>query len=301
MNPEAPPSVSLTQGLADRAVTLAAACYDLDPATVFEPGRRDGRGKVRLLAAIALTDPVDRPAAACARVMGVNVTMMAPTQMERRGVSSAQVRQVRSQLFAEPLPDGPVLALAEDAKRGEAGWKHPARDADFDGRVVKARKAGKGPTDIAREEGCSRNRVLWALRQSGLTFAPAQRGRPPKDPSQRAQRKPRPKVPPRSTSGVTRPAAQTTTEQPGPSPTPVLVTPFPENHPVWSPLPNSTPIRLIDHRRGCRWPVTVEAARGPFVCNLSTTAHGLYCERHRWLSIAPSARWGERRLAGASA
>lgn len=291
MNTEAPPSVApltqvpLTQALADRALQLASACYGVDPATAFETGRKDGRGKARVLAAVALYDPACRPMVTCARAMAISKTMMAPTQLQRRGILEAHLETVRAGLFLAPLPDSPVLTLPTDWSRGEAGWTHPARDAGFDARVVKARMAGQGPGDIAKTENCSRHRVLWALSQSGRDFPRLSPGRPAKDPADRARRKPR---------------VQITAVPAAPQPAPSTVAHFPADHPLWAPLKGSEPVRLIDHRSGCRWPVEVEGRREPMVCNVIAVGEGPYCKHHRWLSISPSSRMGERRLKDAA-
>lgn len=307
MTAEAPPSpvpadAPLTADLVARALVFACAHYAVDIRTVYER-KGDGRGRARLLAAALLADKAFRPGASCARVMAVNAVTLAPTQMAARRIFPEVVASVKARVFsaepepslspralevlkaAEPAKPEP-LVLPKDPKRGEAGWIHPHRDMEREARVVKARKAGRAPSQIAEDEKVSKGHINVILRRSGETFAPIKSGRRPS--GDKPVRKPK-----AATKPAAKPKLPVVAKVEAPRPVPmVAVEPFPDDHPAWAPLAGSTPVRLVDHTHGCRWPLTVEGHREPMVCNLRTVADHVYCERHRWLSVAPSLRAG---------
>jgi len=308
----------LTAGMVARAVVAAAAEYGFDPQTVFAPVR-DGRGRVRLLAAAALIHPTDRPAIQCAKLLGVHVVQMSPSGLVGRGVYCEALARVRADLAraaASPSADAPLTVSAR-RRRGDPDYVDPRRDLARETRMLKARRSGEGPRAIAKREGLSltATKALFArvARETGEVFpevapGPNRGGRPrkvgaapkaapktgagtggPTGPGQ-ATRRGRPRKAVEPAASAPRPAespafAAAATSEP--------VEPFPRSHPAWAPLPGTTPARLIDHKSGCRWPVTVEGSRDHMVCNARTVEApgcGPYCGRHAWLSVGPAGR-----------
>ena len=308
----------LTAGMVARAVVAAAAEYGFDPQTVFAPVR-DGRGRVRLLAAAALIHPTDRPAIQCAKLLGVHVVQMSPSGLVGRGVYCEALARVRADLAraaAATSADAPLTVSAR-RRRGDPDYVDPRRDLAREARMLQARRSGEGPRAIAKREGLSltATKALFAriARDTGEVFpevapGPHRGGRPRKAASTaktvaktaqgsaaatgsgQATRRGRPRKAVEPAASAPRPAetpafAAAATSEP--------VEPFPRSHPAWSPLPGTTPARLIDHKTGCRWPVTVEGSRDHMVCNARTIEApgcGPYCGRHAWLSLGPAGR-----------
>lgn len=299
----------LTAGLVARAVVCAAGEYGLDPQTVYERAR-DGRGRARLLAAAALIHPKDRPAVQCAKLLGVHVVSMSPSGLVGRGVTAEALARVRTHLTqhaaqVQAQADAP-LTVAVRRRRGDPDYVDPRRDTVREARMLAARRAGEGPRIIAQREGMSLGAtkafLAKAAAETGETYpevlpGPNRGGRPKRvrpEGEIAAKAKPRvrkPAPPPDQTPDRTRdrPASAAT----APAAAPVVIERFPSDHSAWVPLPGTTPVRLIDHKTGCRWPVTVEAVAAPMVCDapvLIAQGCGPYCGRHVWLSLAPAAR-----------
>jgi len=289
MSDEAPPSPVLTPGpltpqLIARAAVFAARHLGFNPATLFDEAR-DGRGRARQLAAAALIHPEDRRPVACARVMQVHPNTLAPSQLTTRRLFAADVATVRDQLFpAAPPPSKPVPS-AEDKDPKASGWIDPRRKPDREARIVAARLAGQGPAEIAKAENINTTTVHRILVQSGKAFPTLKRGPTPAPDARVRVRTASPKETdpkPRAIAKVQKPVA--------PAPTPMIaLEPFPDNHAAWAPLPGATPVRLIDHSKGCRWPIET-GARDAMVCNLGCAGTSPYCERHRWLAASPAVR-----------
>lgn len=307
----------LTARMVARAVVSAAAVYGFDPETVYAP-IRDGRGRVRLLAAAALIHPQDRPAVQCAKLLGVAVGQMSPSGLIGRGVLPEALAQVRADLAqshaAEAAADCP-LVVATRRRRGDPDYVDPRRDLARETRMLKARRSGEGPRAIAKREGVSltATKALFAriTRETGEVFpevppGPHRGGRPRKaPPSAPGAASARPACPAKAQPGRKRgrpsKAAEPADSAPRPAEAPAFaaaatsepVEPFPRSHPAWAPLPGTTPARLIDHKTGCRWPVTVEGSRDHMVCNaavIEAPGCGPYCGRHVWLSLGPAGR-----------
>lgn len=307
----------LTAGMVARAVVAAAAEYGFDPQTVFAPVR-DGRGRVRLLAAAALIHPTDRPAIQCAKLLGVQVVQMSPSGLVGRGVYCEALARVRADLAraaaATSAADAPLTVSAR-RRRGDPDYVDPRRDMAREARMLNARRSGEGPRAIAKREGVSltATKALFAriARETGEVFpevppGPHRGGRPRKaPPSAPGAASARPACPAKAQSGRKRGRPSKAAEPAGSAPRPAEapafaaaapsepVEPFPRSHPAWAPLPGTTPARLIDHKSGCRWPVTVEGSRDHMVCNARTIEApgcGPYCGRHVWLSLGPAGR-----------
>lgn len=277
---------ALSAELASRALVVACEEYGVDPQTVFERAF-DGRGRARLLAAAAMVHPTDRPADQCARLMALHANQLAPSQMARRGVTAEAVARVQAALTTVVL--APAQPVAARHRRGEAGWVNPRRDLAREARIIEARRKGDAPAVIATREGIGLSTVKAVLSKSGAVFASVRPG-----PHQATARPPKPAAPrkPRAKPVAEPMAAQKTVPMTatGPAATPVPLDPFPSDHPTWAPLPGSTPVRLIDHHKGCRWPVTVEGRREPMVCNQAGVSGNPYCPQHRWLGASPAIR-----------
>lgn len=312
----------LTAALAARAVVAAAAEYGFAPETVHLP-IRDGRGRARLLAAAGLVHPHDRPAAQCAKLMGVGCVQMSPSGLVARGVTAEAVARVHTAL-AQAAARGefaaaPDLSIKARARRGEPGWVDPRRDLAREKRILDARRAGDGPREIARREGMSLTTTKGLLArlaaESGEVYpevkpGPRRGGRParPQGGPPQKVRVPRPakapgldpapakprgrprKVQNAEAAAVASPAEPKSFAAATPEAPAAPVDPFPKDHPAWTPLPGAEPARLIDHRTGCRWPVEIEGRREPMVCNAPTHPSGTYCGRHLWLSLGPAGR-----------
>lgn len=308
----------LTAGMVARAVVAAAAEYGFDPQTVFAP-IRDGRGRARLLAAAALIHPTDRPAIQCAKLLGVHVVQMSPSGLVGRGVYCEALARVRADLArsaASASADAPLTVSAR-RRRGDPDYVDPRRDLAREARMLEARRSGEGPRAIAKREGLSltATKALFAriARDTGEVFpevarGPHRGGRPrkaasaPKTVAKTAQgsaaatgsgqatRRGRPRKAAEQSASAPRPAEAPAFAAPATS---EPVEPFPRSHPAWAPLPGTTPVRLIDHKAGCRWPVTVEGVRDHMVCNdrpVEAPGCGPYCGRHAWLSLGPAGR-----------
>lgn len=294
-----PPRGRLTPDLAARAVVSAAALLGFDPAQVFVEAR-DGRGRVRQLAAAALVQRDDRPAKACARIMKVHPNTLSPTGLVKRRIFSEQVAHVQAEIFAVALTaNGPDLAEAVERKRGEAGWVDPKRDMVREARVLKAFADGDGPYVIARREGMSPTSIYKMLKRNGVdpssrpaAATPAKAKSEPKARRAPAARKDATPVKAEAKPRPVQAAPKPVRAAPPPCPPPPApaVEPFPDDHQAWAPLPGVEPSRLVDHRDGCRWPVTVVGRSEPMVCNGSVQSGSRYCARHHWLSLAPSVR-----------
>lgn len=311
MTPDLAPDLvpgPLTAGLVARAVVCAAAEYGFDPQTVYEPAR-DGRGRVRVLAAAALIHPQDRPAAQCAKLMAVNVVQVTPSGLARRAITAEALTRVHAALAAHAAQtaataDARPLAVSARVRRGDPGWIDPRRDTAREARILAARRAGEGPRTIAKREGMSLGATKAFLAkvaaETGETYPKADpgpnRGGRPKRVRTEADgaAKPKPRGRPRkAAAGAASPGRASVAPSPVASTPALVVDPFPADHPAWSPLPGTSPVRLIDHKTGCRWPVTVEAVAAPMVCDapvLIAQGCGPYCGRHVWLSLAPAAR-----------
>lgn len=294
------------EALAGPALNAACAILGVDPARAFEV-RLHMAARARLTAACALADrdrvqaPGTPTAGMWAERFAVHPVSLSPSQRVQRGVAVAMLAAVTAHLNGAALPERMPEFISE--KMGGRRPKLPAPDrpaidarkAEREARgrrIIAARKAGVGPTEIAEREKCARSVVSKTLAAAGETFPRLRAGPQPGagagDPSAPKPRAPR-----------ARAAAQV--ERPKPeAPKPEVLTPFPDSHPAWAPLPGSSPVPLVAHRTGCRWPVTVEGERAPHVCNGRTTVHGLYCERHRWLSLPVSVRRDESRLRAAA-
>lgn len=298
-----PPRGRLTPDLAARAVVSAAALLGFDPAQVFVEVR-DGRGRVRQLAAAALVQRDDRPVKACARIMKVHPNTLSPTGLVKRRIFSEQVAHVQAEIFAIALTaSGPDLAEAAERKRGEAGWVDPKRDMVREARVLKAFADGDGPYVIARREGMSPTSIYKMLKRNGVDPSSRPAAKAAAKPPAKAKSEPRTRRAPagRKAAAPVKAQAKPRPVQAAPKPVrgapppcppspPPAVEPFPDDHQAWAPLPGVEPSRLVDHRNGCRWPVTVVGRSEPMVCNGSVQAGTPYCARHHWLSLAPSVR-----------
>lgn len=275
---------ALTPELCARAVVEAARLLKIDPATCFEKVA-DGRGRVRLLAAAALIHPSDRPVKVCAWVMAVHPNSLAPSALVNRGIYSNMVADVRRTVFAPPMPKGEDLKRPEDAKRGEGDWLDPRRQVEREQRIIAARKVGTGPAQIARDEKCNVSTVHRILTRHGGPFPSLRSGPRQKPPGSSSPRKPRASARVAQSRLKPAPAPAAATALP-----PEPVEAFPADHPAWAPLPGTTPKRLVEHTKGCRWPVEVAGARDPMVCDGRVIEGSVYCERHRWLAASPAIR-----------
>lgn len=283
----------LRETLVVRALDAACAVVGVDRPRVFEPNRHLA-GRARLTAACALTDADRRDgrtgtAGVWAARLSLNDVSLAPTQRVRRGVTPAMIAAVIGYLAGGALPGR--MAEADRHRKGRP--KAPKSDLDLarkaaaakraerDARIIAARMAGQRPTEIALREGMDQKSVSKILTRSGKAF-PALKAGPAATPV-KAAREAAPTGTPNRLPRQERPQA-----------------PAEIDRKPWVPLEGSAPVRLVDHRHGCRWPLEIGDGRTPFVCNLKTTAHGLYCERHRALS-RPRAALAEQELAGAAA
>lgn len=63
---------------------------------------------------------------------------------------------------------------------------------------------------------------------------------------------------------------------------------------AWQPLPNSTPVRIEDHKEGCRWPI---GEKPVMFCGCPTTGKAVYCPDHkrRGTTVTPPAAFNGRR------
>lgn len=279
-------SSALTAALTAAALAKAAELLGYEAVDLFEPVR-DGRGRVRLLAGGALLDADLRPVRAVAAALALNPSQLTPSNFIDKDLTAEMVAAVQAVIQAHVEPEGPPSSAIPPAapKRNERGWVDCRRNVVREARIVEARLNGEGPKAIAEREGVSLNTVKNALIRSGKTFERLRSGRPAQPKPEKVERvraAPKPRVP-----KVARPKAP---PRPKPVPRPQVIAPpvvqaepFPANHPAWAPLPGSSPVRLIDHTRGCRWPVTVDAP-APHVCDLPTKGE-TYCPRHRWLAL----------------
>lgn len=284
---------ALTPELCARAVVEAGRLLEIDPATCFEKVA-DGRGRVRLLAAAAMIHPSDRPVKACARVMAVHPNSLAPSALVNRDIYSNMVADVRRTVFVPPMPKGEDLKRPEDAKRGEGDWLDPRRQVEREQRIIAARKAGTGPAQIARDEKCDVSTVYRILSRHGGPYPSLKSGPRPKAPGSSPRKPGAQRASTRVAPSRLKPAPAPVS---APAPPPEPVEAFPADHPAWAPLPGTTPVRLVDHTKGCRWPVEVPAARDPMVCDARVIEGSPYCERHRWLAASPAIRAGLTRPA----
>lgn len=282
-------SGALTAALTAAALAKAAELLGFLPVDLFEPVR-DGRGRVRLLAGGALLDADLRPVRTVAAALALNPSQLTPSNFIDKGLTAEMVAAVQAVIQAHVEPEGPPApALPPGSpKRNEGGWVDCRRNVVREARIVEARLKGEGPKAIAEREGVSLNTVKNSLIRSGKTFERLRSGRPAQPKPEKVERvraAPKAKVAPKP-----RPAPRPKLA-PRPqviAPPVVQAEPFPANHPAWAPLPGSSPVRLIDHTRGCRWPVTVDAP-APHVCDLPTKGE-TYCPRHRWLALAVDKR-----------
>lgn len=270
----------MTPDLIARAVVAAARALDFDPILAMEPhtgGPRDGRGRVKQLAAAALISGKHATTAEATAVFRLNKVQVSPSQLIRRGITVEHLKAV-----SDALPKAAQPA-AEPPRRGDDDYVDPRRDTAREAAIVKLRLEGLGASRIARRIGCSLftvNKAINRAKEGGAVFpvlrpGPGSGERTAKPAAPRpARSKPEPKA-------VARPVSPVVLE---------AVEPFPDHHEAWAPLPGSSPARLIDHEKGCRWPVTVAGATCPMVCNQPTPGAGPYCDPHTWLAASPEAR-----------
>lgn len=280
-----------------RAVVSAGRVLGMDPRLAFQPldqgQRRDGRARLRLLAAAGLVAGLGATRTCCARILNLHAQALAPSQLVLRRVFSADVAAVAEAVAGgsspastagkdpAPSPSAPdpvspaqatpqvepsasPAAAAVRLKRGEPGHVDPRRDLALEARIIAARERGQGPTEIAEAEGRSRNRVNTILKRSGKIFPALKPGPSVTEcPAPRAQPAPPPPV---QTEAV---------EQ------------FPDEHPAWAPLPGSTPAVLAEMApNGCKWPLGSSGDGWPMCCNLERLDGRPYCEQHAWLGVA---------------
>lgn len=148
------------------------------------------------------------------------------------------------------------------AKRGQPGYVHPKRDLAREARVIEARLAGVGVTEISRKEGVGRGYVMTVLKASGKTFPEAKRG-------------------PKAAPKVARPAPA--------KPRPMVIRKVVD---PWAPRPGVDPVPLLAVRSGCRWPIAGTAGAGGLVCG-AAASDGSYCRFHRALSLSTTGRAGD--------
>lgn len=275
-----------------RALAGAAKLRGFDVSVLLDRGPRDGRGKVRQLAGAALVAAGHGSAAEVAEALALNRAQLSPSTLARIGVTADEVRQVQEAL--------PVPATAVRKRRSKPDYVDPRRDLQTEKRIIAARMAGERPSWIATSEGVSRGMVYSTMvraERDGTVFPALPPGPVRKAGADRVERV-RVKAParPQPRSGR-RPATAAASPRPAPQREPVAALPppeaveaFPDNHPAWAPLEGSTPILLVEHERGCRWPVTVSGAREPMVCNQPTHGATPYCEPHAWLGASPAIR-----------
>ena len=292
---------AIDPGLIAAAVVAAAEALNVDPSRIVVPPLpRDGSSRVRVLAGAAIASrgwsPHDAAAAVC-----VNRIQLCVSQLLRHDLTADILAIVQATLDARAAP-----RREPDLRRNDKGWTDPRRDIEREARVVKQRLAGEGPKAIAAAEKMSVSAVNTILTRSKVAFTPLKRGRPVGSPQVGG----RPKgTPPaggrRPTASAVRPprapqAAKTSVPRPGrkvvavvapPRPEPVeAIEAFPADHPAWKPLEGTSPVLLIHHDKGCRWPVEITGSAGPMVCNQTTHGKTPYCEPHAWLGASPAIR-----------
>ncbi len=276
------PDADLVAGV----VAAAARHLGLDPSVMLVPSNRNGRGKVRQLAGAALIARGLATHKGAGATLGLHPIQLSPSQLLRAGITQDDVRVVAACL---PAPDGDARPIVL-TRRGDPDYVDPRRDLAREARILAARLNGAGPRVIAEAEGVAPGLVVSVLQREvrrGAVLPPLKCGRPARAHARAARtgpaKPPAPKAPKAQATRAAKPAPL----KPAPA-----REPFPDHHPAWSPLPDSAPVRLIDHDKGCRWPVTVEGRTQPMVCNLPAEVLSPYCARHAWLAASPAIRSG---------
>lgn len=278
--------MKVTPDIVARAIVAAARVYGFDPVIAMIPGPRDGRGRVKLAAAAALVGcGLATPKSAAALLGLPSATWLSPSQLATRKVYSEALEAVMKAVDGGPLPKAAPLKPVKTTPTAHRDID-PRRDMDREQRIIAGRLAGKGPAALARDESLSLtgvNVVIARAEASGTVFPVLRAGRPSgtKNPPG-GGRTPRPRT--------ARPPAKAKADPP-PPPVPMeAIEAFPADHAAWKPLEGSTPVLLIHHDKGCRWPVEVTGATGPMVCNQRTHGKTPYCEPHAWLGASPTIR-----------
>lgn len=124
---------------------------------------------------------------------------------------------------------------------------------------------GLSASQIARElgEGATRNSVIGKVHRLKLS----------KRPSVAQRREPKPPRPKKERKITVRKDPPVRNES---YPIPGLEAAPPPPVEAWLALPGSTPVRVEDHKTGCRWPIGDPA----LFCNAHVHGKGSYCDMH---------------------